>query len=106
MTDALRFARAGGVVVLVGANIGAVHADLTPVWSQEVTLLGSMAHGMERHEGRALSTYELVFELMRQRKLSIDGLITHRFALAQWQDAIRCAMDKRSGVIKVALRCS
>jgi len=105
LTDSLRWARAGGAVVLVGANIGAVNVDLTPVWSQEVSLLGSMAHGMEEHEGRTLSTYELVFELFRDQKLKIDGLITHRYPLRQWQDAVKRSMDKRSGVIKVALEC-
>lgn len=106
LTDALRFTRASGAVVLVGANIGAVTADLTPVWSQEVSLLGSMAHGMEQHEGRTLSTYALVFELYRAGKLKIDGLITDRYPLSRWQDAVRRSMDKRAGVIKVALECT
>ena len=40
-------------------------------------------------------------EFLRQGKLTIDGFITHRFPLHRWREAIRTAMDKRSGSIKV-----
>ena len=105
LTDCLRWAAAGGAVVLVGAKIGPVTADLTPVWSQEVGLIGSYAHGMEQHQGRRISTYNLVFEMFESGALRSDGLITDRFPLDRWQQAVKKTTDKRSGVIKVALQC-
>jgi len=38
-----------------------------------------------------------------QHKLTVDGFITHRFPLAEWRNAVRTALDKQSGAIKVVL---
>jgi threonine dehydrogenase-like Zn-dependent dehydrogenase len=38
---------------------------------------------------------------MRQDKLVADGLITHRFPLSQWHQAVNTALDKGNGTIKV-----
>jgi len=100
--DALRWARAGGTVVLVGVSMEPLRCDLSPVWYQEVKLIGVMAHGMEERNGVRQSTYDLTCELLRQGKLTTTGLITHYFPLTRWQEAIRTAKDKRNGAIKVA----
>jgi threonine dehydrogenase-like Zn-dependent dehydrogenase len=101
--DSLRWARAGGTVVLVGVSLKPMHVDLTPIWYQEVDLLGLYAHGMEEWNGVKQSTYDLTTDLLLKKKLLIDGLITHRFPLEQWRTAVRTAKDKSSGAIKVVL---
>jgi threonine dehydrogenase-like Zn-dependent dehydrogenase len=101
--DSLRWARAGGTVVLTGVNLKPMHVDLTPIWYQEVSLIGLYAHGMEEWNGIRQSTYDLTTELLLQKKLLIQGLITHRFPLKHWRTAVRTAKDKRSGAIKVLL---
>jgi L-iditol 2-dehydrogenase len=80
-----------------------MHLDLTPIWYQEVNLIGLCAHGMETFNGVKQSTYDLTANLLLQKKLFIEGLITHRFPLKQWRTAVRTAKDKRSGAIKVIL---
>ena len=100
---ALRMTRAGGAVVLEGLSIKRFsNIDLTPVWHQEVSLLGACAHGMESWQGEQLSTFDLTARFMEQKKLSASGLVTHRFPLDDWREAIRTAGDKRSGCVKVA----
>ena len=101
--DSLRWARAGGTVVLVGVNLKPMHVDLTPIWYQEVDLIGLYAHGMEEWNGVKQSTYDLTIDLLLKKKLLIDGLITHRFPLEQWRTAVQTAKDKNSGAIKVVL---
>jgi threonine dehydrogenase-like Zn-dependent dehydrogenase len=105
LQDSLRWARAGGTVVLTGAHLELMHLDLTPVWYQEVNLVGTLGHGREEWNGGELSTYDLTAELLRQGKLTAEGLITHRFPLERWPEAVRAAADKRSGAIKVVLDC-
>jgi len=101
LQDSLRWARAGGAVVLVGVKLAPLKLDLTPIWYQEVDLVGLYAHGAEPWEGGMRPTYNLVVELMRQGKITVEGLITHRFALSQWREAINTALDKRYATIKV-----
>jgi threonine dehydrogenase-like Zn-dependent dehydrogenase len=106
LQDSLRWARAGGTVVLAGVNLKPMHLDLTPVWYQEVSLKGLYAQGMEEWNGLKRSTYDLTADLLLQKKLFIEGLITHRFPLEDWRTAVRTAKDKRSGAIKVLLDIS
>jgi len=80
-----------------------MRVDLTPVWYQEVDLIGLYAHGMETRDGLTQHTYDLVVDLLLQGKLTADGLITHRFPLDGWREAVRTALDKDSGAIKVVL---
>jgi threonine dehydrogenase-like Zn-dependent dehydrogenase len=101
--DSLRWTRAGGTVVLVGVNLKPMQVDLTPIWYQEVDLIGLYAHGMEEWNGVKQSTYDLTTDLLLKKKLFIDGLITHRFSLEQWRTAVQTAKDKNSGAIKVVL---
>jgi len=103
LQNSLRWARAGGTVVLAGVNLKPMHVDLTPVWYQEVSLIGLYAHGMEEWNGREPSTYDLTADLLLEKKLLVEGLITHRFPLEDWRTAVRTAKDKRSGSIKVLL---
>jgi len=104
--DNLRWARAGGSVVLVGVKLYPFKIDLTPIWFQEVMLTGVFAHGAEPWPGGPRHTYDVVIELLRQGKLTTDGFITHRFALEKWQEAVATARDKRTGSIKVVLQYS
>jgi threonine dehydrogenase-like Zn-dependent dehydrogenase len=99
--DSLRWARAGGTVVLVGVSLARMRVDLSPVWYQEVNLIGTVAHGMEEWNGTRRSTYDLTCDLLLKGKLTTAGLITHYFRLESWQKAIKTARDKRSGAIKV-----
>jgi threonine dehydrogenase-like Zn-dependent dehydrogenase len=103
LQDSLRWARAGGTVVLAGVNLKPMHVDLTPVWYQDVSLKGLYAHGMEEWNGRRQPTYDLTAELLLKKELLVEGLITHRFPLEDWRTAVRTAKDKRSGAIKVIL---
>lgn len=101
LQDSLRWARAGGAVVLVGIKLAPLKLDLNPIWCQEVDMIGIYAHGAEPWEGELRPTYDLAIELMRQGKLTADGLITHRFPMSQWRQAVNAALDKRNGTIKV-----
>ena len=110
---ALRWAREGGVVVLVGKRMKPMTVDLTPVWNQEVTLLGALTHGTENwpggdtqgaEAGGRVSTFALAAALMRDSRLTPDRLITHRFPLREVRRAIETARDREEHrAIKVML---
>jgi threonine dehydrogenase-like Zn-dependent dehydrogenase len=103
--DALRWVRAGGTVVMIGAHMAPMpRIDLTPVWYHHVNLVGSYGHGMNEWNGERKHTYEWVFDLFRAGRLDIEGLITHRFPLREYKEAIRVASAKgKHRAIKVVL---
>lgn len=103
LRDALRWAREGGTVVLAGQQPAPLTLDLTPVWYREVNLIGAWAHGTENapgvrsqsalgqaHGGRE-ATFQLAARLMRERLLTPERLITHRFPLREVRRAIETA---------------
>jgi threonine dehydrogenase-like Zn-dependent dehydrogenase len=104
ITDSLRWARAGGTVVVVGIAPRLLKSDLSPVWHQEVTLVGSIVHGMEEWNGQRVHGYELVAGWMLEGLLPTAGLITHRYPLAEYKQAVATTNDKRTGAIKVVLQ--
>jgi threonine dehydrogenase-like Zn-dependent dehydrogenase len=105
LQDSLRWARAGGAVVLVGITLAPLRLDLSPLWHQEVDVTGLVGHGAEPWDGGTRHTYDLVIDFLRQGRLTVEGLITHRFPLRRWREAIRAARDRRGGAIRVVLDC-
>ncbi len=103
--DALRWTRANGTVILVGQDTRQLRLDLSPIWYQEINLLGTRGQGMETWPPgthRRRPTLDIVLELMEERLLHPEDLITHRFALTDYQSAILTASDKaRARSIKV-----
>ena len=103
LNRALRWTRAGGAVVLVGVDLHRLEIDLTPVWYQEVDLLGAIGHSVASWQGEQLSDFELAMRWMQAGSLRTQDLLTHRFPLVEYRQAFRVATDKaRSRSIKVA----
>lgn len=101
--DSLRWTRAGGAVVVLGISLELLKFDATPIWFQEVDLIGSKTFGVEHIDGRQLHTFDLVIEMLQEGALTDQGLITHRFPFSDYRKAIDTATNKRTGSIKVTL---
>jgi threonine dehydrogenase-like Zn-dependent dehydrogenase len=70
--------------------------DITPVWYQEVDLIGAVGHDVVAWDGESLSTFELAMRWMLGGKLDCGGLLTHRFPLADYRQAFNVATDKKA----------
>ncbi len=103
LDNALRWVRAGGTVVLVGVNLHRMSLDITPVWYQEVNLIGAVGHGMVEWQGKAISAFELAMQWTLAGRLQVKPLLTHRFHLQDYRQAFITALDKRDAhSVKVA----
>lgn len=106
LNDALRWTRARGTVVLVGVNLHRMCLDLTPVWYQEVDLLGSVGHDLVTWQGDTMSTFDLAMRWMQEGLLDCSEMLTHRFPLRAYRQAFEVATSKRRyRSVKVALQC-
>lgn len=101
LRDALRWSRARGTVLLVGAEMRFARFDYTPLWHQEIDVLGVFGHGTEA-DGR--TSFDHAADLLSDPTFPTDGLVTHRFPMDDWQDAVHAFLDKRrSGAVKIVL---
>jgi len=103
LDNALRWTRQRGTVVLVGVNLHRMNLDVTPVWYQEVNLLGAVGNDVVEWHGEAISTFDLALRWMAEGEIQTDPLLTHRFPLDDYRQAFATAVDKRNQrSIKVA----
>ena len=89
---ALAIARRGGRVAAVGIPTEGVTINLQRVVLDEVELVGSRASAGEMRR---------VLPLVEQGRVRVSELITHRFPLEQYQQAIDTFNDRASGAIKI-----
>jgi threonine dehydrogenase-like Zn-dependent dehydrogenase len=92
---ALRVVGPGGTVVLVGAAGIVPGLDLTTVWTREVKLEGTVYYGWEEWRDRRLRTFALTLELLASTKRPLGALVTHKFTLDEYEQAIRVNLDRR-----------
>lgn len=103
LDDSLRLLQAGGKLVLLGATDFAPTVEWVPFWFREIQLVGSICYGLEEWNGRAMTTFEVALELVKEKKVDLVPLVTHRFPIQRFEEAIRLAASKGTeGVIKVA----
>jgi threonine dehydrogenase-like Zn-dependent dehydrogenase len=105
LRQALLWAREGGVVILSGRPQRWLRLDPTLVWSREVALLGVVAHGAESLPGGAelapdivsggrIATFTLAAQMMREKLLTPERLVTHRFPLKEVRAAVATMRDR------------
>lgn len=104
--DSLRWARAGGTLVMVGVHMSPMpKLDLTRVWFHEVNVIGTNQHGIDALNGQRKHTYEWVMDYYRSGAFAqVESLITHRFPMQDYRTAFRVAGQKgKEKSIKVML---
>ncbi len=102
VNDALRAVDNRGQVLLLGAASMAEY-DLTPVWWKEAALVGAVRHSTDpdRDGGPTRHSIDRALEILAEGGLPDDVVITHRFPLDAYREAIETALDRGSGSIKV-----
>jgi threonine dehydrogenase-like Zn-dependent dehydrogenase len=107
LNNALRWTRANGTVILVGVHLHRMAVDLTPVWHQEVDLIGAVGHDVIAWDGRQWCTFDLAMHWMLNKDILTEVLLTHTYSLHEYRAAFDTAVDKRNQKsIKVAFELS
>jgi threonine dehydrogenase-like Zn-dependent dehydrogenase len=100
MEDALRLARPGGEVTLVGMPGAKNTLDLTALWFKEVRLAGSYAYSVEKQNGNQTSSFQLALSIAQEIRL--ETLVGPHFRLEDYREAIAAARSAgREGHVKV-----
>ena len=99
VSDAIRAARRGARIVLLGSFGGSRPIDLQRLQMKEIALLGSFCYGTGDREPE----YATAATLTGRWTGELETLTTHQFALDDVQTAFATADDKSSGAIKVTI---
>lgn len=103
LADALRFAAPGAQVVLLGLASVPRGIDWSHVWRKELDVQGVFASAPVATEQGPVPAMALALELFATGRVDLSPLVTHRFPLRDYRQALDAAMDKRSsGCIKAA----
>lgn len=94
LDDALRLTGPGGTVILLGLASIPSGVDWTPVWWKELRITGSYIYGVEQWQGRSAKTMDLVLTWMARGTVRLGHLVTHRFPLSAYREALNTAMGK------------
>lgn len=99
----VRVLKARGTLVKSG-----VHApgrwEWSPLYFKEISWVGSNAFGVEEVEGVRQHAIQHYLDLVQDGRIDLTGMLTHTFALTDWQDAFATIADQgRTGAIKVAI---
>lgn len=102
--DSLLAAAAGGTVCLVGIS-SRVAFDPTPLWLKLQTIRGCYAYGYTDTGSGRKHTFETALELMRDRKVAVEDMLTHVFPIEKYQDLIEVNLNKGvNRAMKTAVR--
>ena len=100
MEDALRLARPGGDVTLVGMPGAKSTLDLTALWYKEVHLTGSYAYSVESYQGEKSNSFQLALRIAPE--IDLEMLVGPSFQLDSYREAIAAARSAGGeGHIKV-----
>ncbi|WHH58195.1 alcohol dehydrogenase catalytic domain-containing protein [Petroclostridium sp. X23] len=95
--ESLKFTRARGTMILVGLASYPKKVDWTPVWFKELKLTGSMYYNTETfQDGKTKTAYRIALDLLADKKLDIENMVTHTFDIENYRQGIKTALDKRN----------
>ena len=90
-----------GVIVVTGVS-SPKRFEWTPWYFKEVRVIGSNAFAVEEFEGRREHSYGHYFRFLQAGRVDPTAMLTHRFPLDRYQDALVCAHDQKGhGSVKV-----
>ncbi|WP_078596421.1 zinc-dependent alcohol dehydrogenase [Evansella clarkii] len=95
--DSLRFARKGGKVVLIGLAGFIDNLDMTMIWLNELEVKGTFAYGMDELNGEKKRTLQIAVDLMQSGKADLSLLVSHRFPIDNYREALSTAGNKKKG---------
>jgi L-iditol 2-dehydrogenase len=99
---AFRLAAPQARVITLGGPLRIETLDWTPTWVRELRVVGAYVYGAEPSlDGRPHTLAVALRQHAEQPELPVGELVTHRFALERWREAMRVNLNRASaGALK------
>jgi len=100
LDDAMRLTKSGGTVVVVGVPGLAKGIDWAAIFFSELNIRASyIYHHADQWQGQTVSTYDIALKMMESGQLDIGWMVSRRYPLEAWSQALRAVGDKRNNEI-------
>lgn len=90
----MRLMKAMGKLSLVGIG-GDVKLDLTPLWLKLQSIQGVYGYGFVTYQEEKRHVFDIAIQQMNEGIIMADKLVTHRFALEDYQAMIEMNLNKK-----------
>jgi threonine dehydrogenase-like Zn-dependent dehydrogenase len=102
ITDATKWTRSRGALVLVGTS-GIALIDTTPIWFDELKIVGANGRQIECENGASRHTYNVVFDWIAAGALDLSVIPVTRYRLREYRRALSDLLTRRRhSVVKAA----
>jgi threonine dehydrogenase-like Zn-dependent dehydrogenase len=93
-----------GTLSLVGIG-SRISFDPTPLWLKLQTVRGCYGYGLNDTKDGRRHVFDIALELLETRKVRVDDMLTHTFAIEQYRELIEVTMHKgRHKAIKTGVK--
>jgi len=100
LADAIKWTRPRGTMVAVGTS-GHAWVDTTPLWFDEINVVGANGRQIETFEGNRQHTYRLVLDWLATGRLKLGSIRVTRFNLTDYRIAFQQLLTRsRHPIIK------
>ncbi len=93
LNQSLRVLKAGGTLNLVGISKDTM-TDLTPLWLKLQTIKGVFCYGYANWQNQRRHAFEIAIDLIREKKVDLQTMVTHTFALQDYKRMIEVNLNK------------
>jgi len=98
--DAIKWTRPRGTMVAVGTS-GLAWIDTTPLWFDEINVVGANGRQVESFEGHRAHTYRMVLDWLASGRLNPGPIRVTRFGLSDYRSAFQQLLTRsRHPIIK------
>ena len=105
LAQAMSFTSPRGKIAVIGCVGKTQNLDLTMLWARELRVQGFVGYGLEEWHGGRQHTFEVVQGLLGGTGSSVEEIITHKFPLEDYCQALKTSGNhQESGSIKVLLQ--
>jgi len=93
----------GGTLSMVGI-CNKISFDPTPLWLKLQTIKAAFGYGYNTINGTRKHAFEIALELLKDRKVDVEDMLTHTFPIEKFRDMIEVNLHKgKNQALKTAL---
>ncbi len=103
LNKSLRVLKTHGTLSVIGIG-KEVKLDLTPLWLKLQTVKGCYGYRYNDVNGGRKQAFEIALELLAEKKVRVDDMLTHKFRLEDYRNMIEVNIRKtQNKAIKTAV---